>query len=270
MLFDLPPSTYYERQKALKTIDVQRINERTKVRELFAASNSSAGARTLVFQLTPLGVVMGRYKVSRLMEEAGLVSKQPGKHRNKIVKSEHDLAPNILNRTFNVAVPNQVWCGDITYIWTGDKWSYLAVVIDLYSRRIIGWAMSNSPNTRLTLDALEMAYRVRGKAKGVMFHSDQGCQYGSLEYRQRLWQYQIIQSMSRRGNCWDNAPMERVFRSLKSEWMPEFGYVNLDEAIKDVSYYLMTYYNEQRSHRHNGGLTPVMKEKEANELSGNT
>lgn len=163
------------------------MNERTKVRELFAASNSSAGARTLVFQLTALGVVMGRYKVSRLMEEAGLASKQPGKHRNKIVKSEHDLAPNILNRTFNVAVPNQVWCGDITYIWTGDKWSHLAVVIDLYSRRVIGWAMSNSPNTRLTLDALEMAYRVRGKPKGVMFHSDQGCQYDSLKYRQRLW-----------------------------------------------------------------------------------
>lgn len=139
MLFDLPPSTYYERQKALKTIDVQRMNERTKVRELFAASNSSAGARTLVFQL-------------------------------------------------NVAASNQVWCGDITYIWTGDKWSYLAVVIDLYSRRVIGWAMSNSPNTRLTLDALAMAYRVRGKPKGVMFHSDQGCQHGSLEYRQRLWQ----------------------------------------------------------------------------------
>ncbi len=143
-----------------------------------------------------------------------------------------------------MAAPNQVWCGDITYIWTGDKWSYLAVVIDLYSRRVIGWSMSNSPNTELTLEALEMAHRVRGEPKGVMFHSDQGCQYANIEYRQRLWRYQMIQSMSRRGNCWDNTPMERVFRSLKSEWIPEIGYANLDQAIKDISYYLMTYYND--------------------------
>lgn len=269
-LFDLPVSTYYERQKRGKQIDVQRINERTKVRELFAASDSSAGARTLVTQLAMAGVVMGRYKVSRLMAEAGLVSKQPGQHRYKAAKSEHNLVPNRLARAFDVAVPNRVWCGDITYIWIGSQWAYLAVVIDLYSRRTIGWAISESPDTTLTLKALEMAYRMRGKPKQVMFHSDQGCQYSSLEYRQRLWQYRIIQSMSRRGNCWDNAPMERVFRSLKSEWVPDQGYQNLDQATKEISYYLMTYYNEQRPHRHNNGLTPVMKEKQSNKLSGNS
>jgi putative transposase len=269
-LFELPASTYYERQKRSKKINTQRINERTKVRELFTASGNSAGARTLVTQLAMTGVVMGRYKVSSLMAEANLISKQPGQHRYKQATSEHNLAPNRLAREFDVTVPNRVWCGDITYIWTGIQWAYLAVVIDLYSRRVIGWAMSESPDTKLTLKALEMTHRMRGKPKQVMFHSDQGCQYSSLEYRQRLWQCRMIQSMSRRGNCWDNAPMERVFRSLKSEWVPDLGYQNLDQAIKEISYYLMTYYNEQRPHKHNNGLTPVMKEKQPIKLSGNS
>lgn len=269
-LFELPASTYYERQKRSKKINTQRINERTKVRELFTASGNSAGARRLVTQLAMTGVVMGRYKVSSLMAEANLISKQSGQHRYKQATSEHNLAPNRLAREFDVTVPNRVWCGDITYIWTGIQWAYLAVVIDLYSRRVIGWAMSESPDTKLTLKALEMTHRMRGKPKQVMFHSDQGCQYSSLEYRQRLWQYRMIQSMSRRGNCWDNAPMERVFRSLKSEWVPDLGYQNLDQAIKEISYYLMTYYNEQRPHKHNNGLTPVMKEKQPIKLSGNS
>ncbi|MGB1092963.1 MAG: IS3 family transposase, partial [Oceanobacter sp.] len=268
-LFDVPASTWYERQKANRKPDVKRLTERAKVRELFEASDHSAGARTLVFQLAALGIVMGRYKVSKLMKEAGLVSKQPGQHRYKQAKNEHDLVPNKLDREFDVEAPNRVWCGDITYIWTGEQWAYLAVIIDLYARRVVGWAMSESPDTDLTLKALEMAWRLRGQPKGLMFHSDQGCQYSSLKYRQRLWVYRIEQSMSRRGNCWDNAPMERVFRSLKTEWMPKAGYSNLDQAMKDISYYLMNYYNEQRPHRLNGGLTPAMKEKQPKKLSGN-
>ena len=269
-LFDVPVSTWYERQKATRQPNVKRLTERAKVRELFEVSNHSAGARTLVCQLAALGMVMGRYKVSKLMKEAGLVSKQPGQHRYKQAQNEHDLVPNKLNREFDVEAPNRVWCGDITYIWTGAQWAYLAVVIDLYARRVVGWAMSESPDTELTLKALEMAWRLRGKPKGLMFHSDQGCQYSSLKYRQRLWTYQIEQSMSRRGNCWDNAPMERVFRSLKTEWVPKMGYSNLDQAMKEISYYLMSYYNEQRPHQHNGGLTPVMKEKQPKKLSGNS
>jgi putative transposase len=169
-----------------------------------------------------------------------------------------------------VATQKRVWCDGITYIWTASQWAYLAVVIDRYSRRVIGWSMSESPNTKLTLKTLAMAHRMRGKPKQVMFHSDQDCQYSSLEYRQLLWLNRMIQSMSRRGKCWDNAPMERVFRSLKSEWVPEFGYLNLDQAMKEISYYLMTYYNEQRPHRHNNGLTPAMKEKQPKKLSGNS
>lgn len=269
-LFEVPPSTYYEHKKKQQRIDTKRLNERAVMRSLFKASNNSAGSRTLVTQLATAGLKLGRYKVSRLMKEAGLVSNQPGKHKYKVATSERLDIPNILNREFNVQAPNKVWCGDITYIWTGKRWAYLAVVIDLYSRKVIGWAMSATPDSALTLKALNMAYALRGNPKGVMFHSDQGCQYSSINYRQQLWRYQMVQSMSRRGNCWDNAPMERVFRSLKTEWVPKHGYRDMDEAIKEISYYLMCYYNQQRPHRHNNGLTPEMAEKQLTKLSGNS
>ncbi len=127
----------------------------------------------------------------------------------------------VLRREFNVNRPNEVWCGDVTYIWTGRRWAYLAIVMDLYARKPVGWAMSLSPNSQLTGQAISMAYEQRGRPSNVMFHSDQGCHYTSTYFRQLLWRYQIKQSMSRRGNCWDNAPMERFFRGLKSEWIPE-------------------------------------------------
>jgi len=127
---------------------------------------------------------------------------------------------------------------------------------------------TTEPDTALVINALEMAYEQRGRPSGVMFHSDQGSQYASLAYQQRLWRYQMKQSMSRRGNCWDNAPMERVFRSLKTEWVPVTGYPTLIDAQKDISNYLMGYYNEYRPHTHNGGLSPVVAEDKLNLLSG--
>ncbi|EFD5042694.1 IS3 family transposase [Escherichia coli] len=139
--------------------------------------------------------------------------------------------------------PNQVWCGDVTYIWTGKRWAYLAVVLDLFARKPVGWAMSFSPDSRLTMKALEMAWETRGKPGGVMFHSDQGSHYTSRQFRQLLWRYQIRQSMSRRGNCWDNSPMERFFRSLKNEWMPVVGYVSFSEAAHAITDYIVGYYS---------------------------
>ena len=115
-----------------------------------------------------------------------------------------------------------------------------------------------------------MAYATRGKPKGVLFHSDQGSQYSSRKFRQRLWRYRITQSMSRRGNCWDNAPMERLFRSLKTEWIPSTGYISLKEARRDISYYLMNYYNYQRPHQYNDGIPPAVAEEQTKLLSGNS
>ncbi len=268
-VFDIAPSCFYDHLRRKQSIDVERLHLRSEVNRLFTASRSSAGSRTLALMMREQGHIIGRYKVRRLMKEAALVCKQPGSHNDKVPTVERLDIPNRLNRVFDVEAPDQVWCGDITYIWTGCKWSYLATVLDLYRRRVVGWAMSERPDASLAITALDMAYAQRGKPSGLLFHSDQGSQYASRIFRQWLWRYRMTQSMSRRGNCWDNAPMERLFRSLKTEWIPVTGYSNLAQARRDISYYLMDYYNWQRPHHHNGGLPPALAENRLNLLSGN-
>jgi putative transposase len=211
-----------------------------------------------------MGESVGRYKARSLMRENELESKLPGKHRYKPALSPSDIAPNRLDREFEVSGADQVWCGDITYVWSGSCWLYLALVTDLYKRRIVGWACSKSPDTDLAVAALRMAYESRGRPKKVMFHSDQGCQYTSVRFRQCLWSYQMIQSMSRRGNCWDNAPMERVFRSFKTEWMPKNGYPEYEQAERDIHGFIR-YYNYQRGHSYNDYVAPVVAEQQATE-----
>jgi len=195
------------------------------------------------------------------MREAGIQSKQAPKHRYKVAEEESVIAPNLLEREFQVGAPNQVWCGDVTYIWAGVQWLYLAIVMDLYARKIVGWACSDRPDSQLTCAALRIAYESRGKPKGVMFHSDQGSHYSSLTFRQQLWRYQMRQSMSRRGNCWDNSPVERFFRSLKTEWIPKEYYRSYDEAEADVQNYILRHYNVIRGHSYNNYLSPDAAER---------
>lgn len=149
----------------------------------------------------------------------------------------------------------------MTYIWTGKRWAYLAVVLDLFSRKPVGWAMSFFPDFALTTKALSMAWEARGKPANLLYHSDQGSHYTSRNFRQLLWRYQIKQSLSRRGNCWDNSPMERFFRSLKTEWVPDNGYANFSEASAAITNYITGYYSQLRPHQYNGGLTPNESER---------
>lgn len=264
----MPKSTYYDYKKRSRKIDVERLSLRAIIKNLFRMTRNSAGSRTLVDLMRELGHAIGRFKVRNLMKEADLVSKQPGPHAYKLAQEERPDIPNHLDREFDVDAPDMVWCGDVTYIWADNRWHYLAVVLDLYRRRVVGWALSTSPDAQLAVKALDMAYEQRGKPAGVMFHSDQGCQYTSRLFRQRLWRYRMKQSMSRRGNCWDNAPMERLFRSLKSEWIPALGYLTKNEAAKDLGYYLMDYYNWRRPHQFNDGVPPAKAELQPNFLSG--
>lgn len=267
-LFQVPKSCFYDFKQRQNRIDLERLNLRVAVNEKFNISRGSAGSRTLQAMLNEDGILVGRFKVRRLMAECGLTCKQPGPHAYKTATVERPDIPNRLDRQFDVQEPNKVWCGDITYIWTGRRWHYLAVVLDLYSRRVVGWAMSDKPDSQLTIKALDYAYEQRGRPKNLMFHSDQGVQYSSLKYRQRLWRYQIEQSMSRRGNCWDNAPMERVFRSLKTEWVPSTWYTSFEEAKRDIGSYLTGYYNWQRPHSYNEGTAPAVVEEKLNLSSG--
>jgi putative transposase len=263
-------SAYYAGRKRQRVINPERLALRAKVRRLFGQSRGSAGSRTLVAMLEQEGITIGRYKVRSLMKEATLSSKQPGRHRYRRAEHERPDIPNRIERNFAPDKPNQVWCGDITYVWAEGRWQYLAVVLDLFARRVVGWAFSERPDSDLVIQALERAWLQRGKPAGLTFHSDQGSQYGSIRFRQRLWRYRITQSMSRRGNCWDNAPMERLFRSLKTEWIPEAGYMTTHLARRDLGNYLTGYYNEQRPHDWNDGLPPVVREEQLNLLSGNT
>lgn len=269
-VFDVGVSSYYDHCQREKTVNVERLRLRSLAAHIHRESRGAAGSRTIMAKLKEQGESIGRYKTRHLMKEANLVSKQPGPPAYKVATQMHPDIANRLNREFTVTTPNQVWCGDITYIWAGRRWIYLAVILDLYARRVVGFAVSEHPDSELVVNALERAYQQRGRPKGVMFHSDQGVQYASLTYRQRLWRYRMTQSMSRRGNCWDNAPMERLFRSLKSEWIPKLGYGSHQEAQKDIGLYLMHYYNVVRPHQHNGGVSPVKAEKKLNLVSGNT
>ena len=185
------------------------------------------------------------------MKQEGLVSRQLPTHRYTKAEKEHISIPNLLERDFEPQQPNQVWTGDVTYIWSGTRWLYLAVVIDLYARRVVGWATSKSPDSELTKKALKVAFESRKRPKGLVFHSDQGCHYTSNSFRQQLWRFGIKQSMSRRGNCWDNAPTERFFRSYKTEWMPKSGYSCYQQAQDSIVKYITGYYNRYRPHQFN-------------------
>ncbi|ELY1864398.1 IS3 family transposase [Serratia marcescens] len=255
-VFGVHRSSYKYWEKSAEKPDGWRAVLRSQVRELHNISHGSAGARSIAIMATLRGFRMGRWLAGRLMKELGLVSCQQPTHRYKRVGHEHIAIPNRLERQFAVTEPNQVWCGDVTYIWTGKRWAYLAVVLDLFARKPVGWAMSFSPDSKLTIRALEMAWEARGKPAGVMFYSDQGSHYTSRQFRQLLWRCRIRQSMSRRGNCWDNSPMERFFRSLKNEWVPVTGYINFSDAAHAITDYIVGYCSSLRPHDYNGGLPP--------------
>ncbi|EFO3763612.1 IS3 family transposase, partial [Escherichia coli] len=253
-------SSYRYWRKRRDTVNPARVRLCSEIRRAWNQSRSSAGARTLAEMLTQNGVPMSRYRAGRLMKYLNLSSCQPGKHQYKNARQEHTSLPNLLERQFAVPEPDRVWCGDITYLWAGNRWCYLAVVMDLFARRVIGWSLSAHADTALISSALRMAYETRGQPRDVVFHSDQGSQYTGLKYQQLLWRCRINQSVSRRGNCWDNSPMERFFRSLKTEWVPTNGYAGKDEARQQINDYILNYYNSVRPHHYNGGLTPEESE----------
>ncbi|PHM76442.1 IS3 family transposase [Xenorhabdus cabanillasii] len=235
---------------------LQRLQLKSLIREAFQESHGFAGARTMASMVTAKGRPLGRWLAGKLRAEMGLVSRQPSRHKYPRGTPAHIEIPNHPGRQFAVTEPNQVWCGDVTFVWTGEGWVYLAGVIDLFARKPVGWAMSCSPDSALTQKALKMAYESRGKPQGVLFHRDQGSHYTSKAFRKLLSHYQIKQSLSCRGNCWDNAPMERFFRSLKSEWLPLTGYRNVEEATRSIISDITGYYSQLRPHWYNNGLTP--------------
>ena len=196
------------------------------------------------------------------MKQLNLYTRYPKRFKVTTDSKHHySIADNLLHRNFNVAKPNQVWTTDITYLWTNEGWLYLAVVIDLFSRQIIGWSIQDNMRTQLCLDALNMAWWRRKKPLGVMHHSDRGSQYASDDYQKTLDSMGMISSMSKKGDCWDNSPTERVFRTLKSEWLNRFNFQTKQSAEQAVWDYI-SYYNSIRSHSLLGYISPMEFEQQ--------
>jgi transposase InsO family protein len=221
----------------------------TRVRRIHSNTRASYGSRRMSRQLREDGYDVGRCRARSLMKKAGVVVKYPKKFK-RTTDSKHKLpvAPNLLDRKFSIDRPNAVWCADITYLWTVQGWLYLAVIIDLYSRKVVGWAIDSRMKTALVKKAFSMAYFRRKPHKGLVHHSDRGSQYASQEYQQMLGSYGMKCSMSRKGDCWDNAVAESFFHSLKTEWIKDTVYFTRDRARADVMEYIEMFYNSHRLH----------------------
>jgi len=256
-------SYYAWTKKSTKVILLEELELMRTMKALFEASRHSLGSRMMVKYLRLKGFTIGRYKVRKLMKMMNLKVKTKCKYK-VTTDSNHKLpiAENVLDRQFNPDAPNKVWGTDITYVWTQQGWLYLAVVIDLYSRRVVGWCVDKRMTTSLVTRALMMAINLRNPPEGLIHHSDRSSQYASHEYQTLLKQTGMICSMSRKENCWDNSPVERFFSSLKREWIGDVYYVTREHALADIREYVMVYYNSKRLHSTLDYQTPMNFENE--------
>lgn len=236
----------------------------TQLKAEFAASGKVYGSRRLSAVLCAQGLRTGRHRVRRLMREHGLRALW----RRKFVHttdSGHALpvSANVLARRFNPSGPNQAWVSDITYIRTRSGWLYLAVVLDLYARKVVGWAMAPTMHAELVCAALQLAIAQRQPTPGLIVHSDRGSQYASALHQALLARHSLVGSMSRKGNCWDNAVMERFFLSLKTERVWQRDYANHADAMTDIADYIVGFYNSVRLHSKLGNLPPNAFEQQS-------
>jgi len=231
------------------------------IRASFAASDKTYGSPRIVRDLRDEGVACSVNRVARLMQAAGIKARHKRRRMpGQLVSAVHSVAPNLLDRQFEATGPNQKWAADFTYVWTAEGWLFVAVVLDLYSRRVVGWSMQSTMTAQLVMDALLMAIFRRGRPQAVLHHSDQGSQYTSEDFQRLLDSHGIICSMSRRGNCWDNAAMESFFSTLKTERLSRKRYRTRDDLRSDVFDYIERFYNPKRRHSTIGYISPVQFE----------
>jgi len=244
----------------VKKIDTQ-LNE--LIKSIFVFGRNNYGTRRIQDKLKELyGFIVSRKRISNIMKDLNLTVNIKRRYKNT-TDSNHNLpiAPNLLDRDFYVSTPDTKYVGDITYINTGEGWLYLATVIDLYSRRVVGWSMDDSMKVSLVNDALLMALKHRKPLKGLVWHTDRGSQYASYSHKDLLEQYGIVQSMSRKGNCWDNAVAESFFKSLKNELNYQRYFYTKKQAKQEIFEYIEFYYNRTRSHSYLGNLSPARFEE---------
>jgi putative transposase len=257
-LMKVSKSGYHEWLHRLPSKRQQANNELTKkICLIHKESRETYGGNRIYAELCDQGISCGKNRVVRLKRKAGIMAKT--RRRFKVTTdSKHDLpiSDNILNREFNVLAPNTHWAVDISYVPTWEGWLYLAVVIDLFSRKVVGWSMAGNMKTGLVKSALLMALKGRKIPKGLVHHSDRGSQYASFEYQTLLSSHHMVSSMSRRGNCWDNAVVESFFHTLKTELIYHCKYKTREEAEQSIFEYIEIFYNRKRRHSTLGYQSP--------------
>jgi transposase InsO family protein len=262
-ILEVSRSGYYEwlgRPPSVQPDTAQQLE--AKVKQYFAQGRGLYGTRRIKHLLAQEGLRVSRRRIARVLHQAGLRCKTRRKCKAPTAAGQATtVAPNQLNREFTVPTPDTVYVGDITYLPTGEGWLYLAVVLDLCSRAVVGWSMANHMRAELVTQALAMATYQRQPAAGLIMHTDRGSQYGADSYRQFLTQHGIQPSMSRKGNCWDNAVAESFFHTLKTELIYLEDFDTHEQAQTAVFEYIEVFYNRQRCHSANGYLAPLAYEQ---------
>jgi putative transposase len=234
------------------------------IRSAFALSNETYGSPRMTRELQDSGLSVGRRRTARLMRENGLKARQ--KRRFKRTTDSHHafpVAPNLLDQDFSAERPNEKWGADISYVWTGEGWLYLAVVLDLFARRVVGWAVGDRLHKELALDALWKALAIRRPSGGLIHHSDRGSQYCSVAYQAELKKHGILISMSGKGNCYDNAVVETFFKTLKAELVWRTVFETRAEAKEAIARYIDGFYNPIRRHSTLDFISPAQFERQA-------
>ena len=234
------------------------------IRAAHKLGRGTYGSPRVHAELQAKGMRVGENRVARLMREDGLRARQKRRFRRTTDSNHTDpIAPNILQRNFEPEAPNQSWATDVTYVHTGEGWLYLAVMLDLFSRRVVGWAASVTNDRALALEALQRALTARNPEPGLVHHSDRGSPYASDDYRRALEERGLVASMSRTGDCWDNAVAESFFASLKAELVDHERYPSHSAAVASIADYIENFYNPLRRHSHLGYLNPIEYELRA-------
>ena len=264
-VLNVSKSGYYRwLDRPVSARDQRRVDMEERIKSTYEEFEAAYGAPRLAKELTELGHPCSVNYVAKIMAEQGIKARNgKGFRYSRHSLTMHNVSDNLLWRDFAASKPNEKWTTDITYIWVKNQWLYLATVMDLFSRKIVGWSLDTSMTERLIKDAMKMAFTNRESSPGLIVHSDRGAQYRAQNYIDYLTSNNCRISMSRKGNCWDNAPMESFFSRLKVELIYAKNYRTIQEAKSGVFAYIEIFYNRKRRHSANDGMSPVAYEEKA-------
>lgn len=265
-VFNINRAGFYKWKKhPLTKREMEDIKLTKVIKKVFYENKQRYGSPRISEELKEKGITCSKNRTCKLMRLSDLIPKAIRKFKiTTNSKHDHKASPDLVKRDFKPSKPNQIWVSDLTYVRTRSGWLYLCVILDLFSRKVIGWSMDKTMNTQMFIRAFGMAYENRLPGTGVIFHSDRGVQYASDAFRQRLKKYGMIQSMSRKGNCLDNAPAESFFHTLKVEEVYGQTYVNRQQAMSCIFEYIEVFYNRKRRHSYLGLVSPQVFEDNYN------